>query len=124
MKKRMFLPIILIIIFIGAITKISFAQEISFEISMPGVSIVIGDPYPVIFSRPQLIYYEPLPEGSYCYDEKHDCYYDDYGNVYFDPPNVVKHDNGKHKGWYKNGKHKHDGEDNNENDNRHDNGHD
>ena len=123
MKKRMFLPIILFIACIGSIPKISVAQEITFEISMPGVTTVVGDPYPVIFSRPHLIYYESLPEGSYCYDEKNDAYYDDYGNVYINPPNVVKHDNGKHKGWYKKGKHKHEDENNDEHDNNHESDH-
>jgi hypothetical protein len=105
MKKRQFLLIVVFMIGFLTISRISNAQGITFDV-LPGISIVIGNPYPTVYSQPVYIYNQPLQEGSYYYDESNDCYYDNNGYVYYTPTNVVKHDNGKHKGWYKN-KNKH-----------------
>jgi hypothetical protein len=101
MRNKRFLQIFIIMVGIIAISRISNAQDVTFEVSLPGINIVVGDPYPVVYSQPVYIYNEPLQEGSYYYDERNDCYYDNNGYVYYSPTNVVKHDNGNHKGWYK-----------------------
>ncbi len=105
MKTMNYVKLVFFAVCILFLSKTANSQ-ISFEVDLPGIHIVAGEPYPVIIAQPQVIYYEPLPEGYYYYDAKHDCYYNDDGYVYYNPPNVIKHDNGKHKGWYKN-KHKH-----------------
>ena len=107
MKKQVVLQLIFFIMAIIALSKSSNAQSIRFEVSIPGIHIVVGEPYPVVIPQPTIIYYEPLPRGYYYYDRCNDVFYDDYGNVYYSPSNVYyDHDNGKHKGWYKK-KHKH-----------------
>ncbi len=106
-KKNYVLPVIFILCIVAA-SKSSTAQ-IRFEVDLPGIKIVAGEPYPVVIERPVYVYYEPLPEGYYYYDKDNSCYYDDYGRVYYYPTNVrayYRHDNGKHKGWYKK-KHRH-----------------
>ena len=110
MNTRKYLKGLLFILAILALSKTSSAQQIYFEISTPGIRIVAGEPYPVVIPQPRIIYYEPLPRGYYFYDRDNDAYYDDYGNVYYNPSNVyVRHDNGKHKGWYKK-RHRHERE--------------
>ena len=101
MKKKIYVQLVIFILCIVAVSKSSTAQ-IRFEVDLPGIKIVAGEPYPVVIDRPRVVYYEPLPEGYYYYDSYNDCYYDDYGHVYYNPSNVyIRHDNGKHKGWYK-----------------------
>ena len=110
MKKKIYVLPVIFILSILAVSKSSTAQ-IRFEVDLPGIKIIAGEPYPVVIERPVYVYYEPLPEGYYYYDNDNSCYYDDYGRVYYYPTNVRvyhKHDNGKHKGWYKKKqKHKH-----------------
>jgi hypothetical protein len=104
MKTKIYFKILIIFTGILVLSKYSAAQQIYFEISTPGIKIVAGEPYFVFIPQPRVIYYEPLPRGHYCYDRENDVFYDEYGNVYRCPSNVryyYKHDNGKHKGWYK-----------------------
>ena len=111
MNKKIYVHLMIFILSILAISKPSNAQ-IRFEVDLPGIKIIAGEPYPVVIERPVYVYYEPLPEGYYYYDNDNSCYYDDYGRVYYYPTNVRvyhKHDNGKHKGWYKK-KHRHEHE--------------
>lgn len=112
MKTRKYLVALFYILAMLALTKSSSAQQIYFEISTSGIRIVAGEPYPVVIPQPRVVYYEPLPRGYYYFDRDNQCYYNDYGDVYYYPSNVsyyYKHDNGKHKGWYKK-KHKHERE--------------
>lgn len=109
MKNKIYLTVIFILSIL-ALTKSSSAQ-IRFEVDLPGIRIVAGEPYYYVISQPRIIYYEPLPPGYYYYDKYNNAYYDDYGCVYYYPTNVyIKRDNGKHKGWYKK-RHKHDRDD-------------
>lgn len=112
MYTRKFLKGLLFILAILALSKSTSAQQIYFEISTSGISIVAGEPYPVVIPQPRVVYYEPLPRGYYYFDRDNHCYYNDYGDVYYYPSNVsyyYKHDNGKHKGWYKK-RHRHERE--------------
>jgi hypothetical protein len=108
MSKKIYLNVLILVLGILALSKTSTAQSITFEVNIPGIKIVAGEPYEVVIVHPRIIYFEPLPEGYYYYDRCHRAYYDDYGNVYYYPSNVhaYRHDNGKHKGWYKK-RHKH-----------------
>jgi hypothetical protein len=109
MKKKIYVLPVIFILSILALSKSSTAQ-IRFEVDLPGIKIVAGEPYPVVIERPVYVYYEPLPEGYYYYDSYNHCYYDSYGRVYYYPSNVyIRHDKGKHKGWHKK-KHRHEHE--------------
>ncbi|MDD5363652.1 MAG: hypothetical protein PHN88_16130 [Ignavibacteria bacterium] len=104
MKKSLILKGTVLILGILAISRISAAQEISFEVNSPGVRISVGDAYPNVLEERHVIYYEPLPEGKYYYDRDNDAFYTMEGNVYYYPSNVqYQKDNGKHKGWNKKG---------------------
>jgi hypothetical protein len=104
MKKRIILQAMVLILGVLAISKISLAQEMTFDVNLPGVRISIGDAYPNVLQERHVIYYEPLPEGRYYYDRDNDAFYTTEGNVYYYPSNVqYQRDNGKHKGWYKKG---------------------
>ena len=111
MKKISYLASAFVILGILSFSKMTMAQNISFEVNLPGIHIAVGDPYVYVIDRPRIIYYRPMPEGYYYYDERDGCYYNDDGDVYYYPTNVyVRHDNGKHKGWYKK-RHRHERED-------------